>query len=273
MTNIVKANGINIAYEEHGAGEPLILIMGLGAPALKWMPHIEAYKEHFRVIAIDNRGAGRSDRPAMEAYTTQDMADDAVGVMDALGIESAHLHGISMGGAICQLVAIQHPERVRSLILTSTYAKMDVTFRRAVEMLRDACGQVDGDTLNHICQWIIYSHKFMNEHEQFILDAEKYDAEHDLYPMPVYAYKAQCNACLTHDTLSQLHQIQCPTLVASGEQDYFASVDITMEMVHNIPNAVLYLCHNGGHVHHWEQLKDFNAFTLDFLLAQRTGEA
>lgn len=173
---------------------------------------------------IDNRGAGRSDKPAMEGYSTDDMAADTLGVMDALGIESAHIHGISMGGAIAQKVTIRHPDRVRSLILTSTFAKMDVTFRRAIELLRDACGQVDGVTLGRLCQWIIYAHSFMNENEQYILDMETYDAEHDDSPMPVYAYKAQCNACLGHDTLDELHKISCPTLIASGDNDYFASV-------------------------------------------------
>jgi len=267
----VKANGITISCEERGAGEPLILVMGLGAPGAKWEPHIKAYEKHFRVVAMDNRGAGLSDKPVLDTYTTGEMAADVVGLMDALGIQSAHLHGISMGGAICQLVAINHPHRVRSLVLTSTFARMDVVFRRAVEMLRDACGQVDGDTLNHICQWIIYSHKFMNQREDFIISADEADSN-DPNPMPVFAYKAQCGACLSHNCASRLHEIKCPTLVASGDSDGFASVDVTMEMVNNIPGAVLYMCKDGGHVHHWEQLEAFNEITLDFLLAHRTGE-
>lgn len=268
----VKANGINIGYQERGSGEPLILVMGLGAPGAKWEPHIKAYEKHFRTIAMDNRGAGESDKPAVEAYNTAEMAADVIGLMDALGIGSAHLHGISMGGAICQMVAIRRPERVRSLILTSTYARMDVVFRRAIEMLRDACGQVDGDTLNHICQWVIYAHPFMNRHEDFIKEAERFDNENDKHPMPVFAYRAQCNACLGHDSLDELHKIQCPTLVAAGDHDYFASVEITMAMVERIRGAVLYMCHGGGHVHHWEKPDDFNEFTLNFLLAHRTGE-
>ena len=99
MTNSCNVNGIRISYEEYGSGEPLVLLMGLGAPGRKWMPHIEAYKDHFHVYAPDNRGAGQSDKPVSYAYTIRDMAEDTIGMMDALGIGSAHLNGISMGGA------------------------------------------------------------------------------------------------------------------------------------------------------------------------------
>ena len=271
MTSMCKTNGITISYDEQGTGEPLFLIMGLGAPGAKWEPHVQVYKEHFRCIIIDNRGSGLSDRPILDAYSIDQMADDVIGVMDALGIKSAHFHGISMGGAISQKIAIKYPDRVRSLILTSTYARMDAVFKRAIELLRDCCGQIDNVTLGRLCQWIVYSHKFMNEHEEFILDSELKDKD-DPYPMPVYAYKAQCNACLAHDVVDELHKIKAPTLIASGDSDGFASVDVTKEMYNNIPGATLYMCRDGGHVHHWEQLDAFNEITLNFLLAHRTNE-
>jgi pimeloyl-ACP methyl ester carboxylesterase len=268
----VKANGINLSYEERGSGEPLILIMGLGAPGSKWEPHTKVYEKYFRVIVLDNRGAGFSDKPVLEAYTTEQMAEDVTGLLDALNIKSAHIHGISLGGAIAQMVAINHPERVRSLVLTSTFARMDVVFRRAIELLRDTCGQTDGNTMNHLSQWIIYSHKFMNENENFIWEVEKNDIANNIMPMPVFAYKAQCYACLSHNSFPRLHEIKSPTLIASGDSDLFASVDITMEMVNNITGATLYMCKDGGHVHHWEQLEKFNEVTLKFLLDHRTGE-
>ncbi|GHU58046.1 alpha/beta hydrolase fold protein [Spirochaetia bacterium] len=272
MINTVKTNGISLSYEERGEGEPLILIMGLGAPGSKWEPHIRAYEKHFRVLALDNRGAGFSDKPNLEAYTTAQMADDVIGLMDALNITSAHLHGISMGGAIAQIAAIQHPERVRSLILTSAFARPNVPFRRAIELLRDSCGKVDGSTQNHLTQWIIYSHTFMNQNENFILELEKSDLASTVPPMPTFAYKAQCAACLSHNAFPKLGSIQCPTLVASGDADLFTPVDLTMEMVDHIPGATLYMCTDGGHVHHWEQLEAFNDATLRFLLDHRTGE-
>ena len=109
-----------------GSGFPLVLIMGLGAPGDKWAPNVEVYKEHFQCITIDNRGAGRSSKPECESYSTEEMAEDVIGIMDALGIEKAFVNGVSMGGAIAQQLVLNHPERVRALILTSTFARLKV---------------------------------------------------------------------------------------------------------------------------------------------------
>ena len=121
---IVRANGININYEVRGQGEPLILIMGLGADGSVWDLHAQAYEQHFRCILMDNRGAGFSDKPE-GPYTTEMMADDTAGLLDALGIETARVAGISMGGAIAQNLALRYPQKVRSMVLVSTWARCD----------------------------------------------------------------------------------------------------------------------------------------------------
>ncbi len=267
MTN-VTANGIQIHYDIQGEGEPLVLLMGLGAHGTKWEQHLAAYKKHFQCILIDNRGAGQSDKPEMDAYSTEMMAQDTLGVLDALGIKKAHFHGISMGGAISQIIAAKHPERVRSLILTSTFAKPGVFFTRGVEILRDSIGVLDAAAFTHLCQYMIYAPQYHEAHLDEMLATEKRDTA-DPFPMPAYAYRAQCNACLTHDSSEILHLIQAPTLVAAGDIDLFASLDTTMQLVDGIKGAQLYLCKNGGHVHHWEKLDEFNRVTLEFLLTHR----
>jgi pimeloyl-ACP methyl ester carboxylesterase len=110
---------IQLYYEEHGRGEPLLLIMGLGASTLSWADQIPAFAREFRVIAFDNRGAGRSDKPAVH-YSIAQFADDTAGLMDALAIDSAHVYGQSMGGFIAQELALRHPQRVTTLVLGST---------------------------------------------------------------------------------------------------------------------------------------------------------
>lgn len=105
----IKANGVRIYYEEFGTGEPLILIMGLGADGSKWDENIKVYQQRFRCIRIDNRGSGQSDKPKKQAYTTKEMALDTLGVMNKLDLQSAHVSGISMGGAIAQELAIKVP--------------------------------------------------------------------------------------------------------------------------------------------------------------------
>ncbi len=120
----VDVNGIELAYTERGQGEPLILLMGLGADGSLWEDHVKAYERHFRCILLDNRGAGASDKPA-GPYTTEMMAEDVAGLMDALGIPRAMVAGISMGSAIAQQLALAFPDKVQSLLLISSWARCD----------------------------------------------------------------------------------------------------------------------------------------------------
>src|SRR3990172_6307927 len=112
-------NGIEIYYEVHGSGEPLLLIMGLGANAGSWVMQVPELSMEYKIIAFDNRGSGRSGKPN-EAYSIAQMADDAAALLDDLAIDSAHVFGMSMGGMIAQDLVLRHPERVTSLILGGT---------------------------------------------------------------------------------------------------------------------------------------------------------
>ena len=121
---MARVNGININYKVEGQGEPLVMLMGLSAALGAWSSQVPLLKKYYRVIRLDNRGAGKSDKPA-GPYTTKMMADDTVGLMDHLGIEKANFMGVSMGGMIAQEIAINYPQRVNKLILASTYACND----------------------------------------------------------------------------------------------------------------------------------------------------
>jgi len=114
-----NANGINLYYEVYGQGEPLLLIMGLSLNSKSWFRTLPALSEHYQVIIFDNRGVGLSDKPNTP-YSIELMAEDARAVLDAAGVETAHVYGISMGGMIAQKLAIKYPERIRSLILGCT---------------------------------------------------------------------------------------------------------------------------------------------------------
>lgn len=267
MVKKIFANGIEIGYQDRGQGEPLVLVMGLGASSLKWEPHILCYEKHFRVLAIDNRGSGCSSKPECEAYSIADMAADVIAMLDALGIERAHVNGISMGGAVAQYLAIYYPERVKSVILTNTFPRCNVSFRRCIEFLRDAVDQLDGRSFGRIAQWMIFSSVFQDRNEAYLLDAEANDAD-AANPMPAYAYKAQCNAILAFDESANLGKIQAPVLVVAGDHDLLATVPLVMEMVNAIPNCRLHMVKDGGHVQHWEDLEGYNKVTLDFLLEQ-----
>src|SRR5439155_245441 len=125
-------DSIELYYEEHGRGDPLLLIMGLAADSTAWMFQVPDFAERYRTITFDNRGVGRSSKPP-GPYTIHQMADDAAGLLDALRIARAHVLGVSMGGMIAQELALRHPERVRGLVLACTYPEPDVEAERQRE--------------------------------------------------------------------------------------------------------------------------------------------
>lgn len=260
----IPTGGISIHVQITGQGEPLLLLMGLGASGDKWQRNAEEYKKHYTCIIPDNRGAGRSDKPECDSYSVIDMAEDTVAILDALGYNSVFVNGISMGGAIAMEVAIRYPERVRGLILTSTFPYACNTFKAAINFLRDNRDTVDKRALKRLNQWMTFSSKTQNERPEFL---EEMAAEDALipYPMPDYAYKAQCNACLAHNAADRLNLIKAPTLIAAGECDMFAPLPLAIEMNNAISDSELYVCKDGGHVHEWEYLEQYNRVTLDFL--------
>ena len=260
----IKVGKLDFHVTIEGEGFPLVLIMGLGAPGDKWAPNVEVYKQYFKCITIDNRGAGRSSKPELESYTTKDMSEDIIGIMDSLGIKKAFINGVSMGGAIAQHVVLDHPDRVRALILTSTYASVSNTFKRAIEVLQSSIDQLDPVTFKRLNQWMTFSKDFQRDKMDEMISIEKKDREYP-YPMPKYAYKAQCNACLNHDTSKRLGEITVPVLIAAGDSDLFMTLEKTMELKNGIHGSKLYLCPGGGHVHQWEHLDEYNNITLQFL--------
>lgn len=266
---IKQDKSIALAWEEYGQGDPLILLMGLGASKAKWAPHIQAYQKHFHVYALDNRGAGESPKPVSYAYTIEEMAEDVLLFMEKQKISSAHFNGISMGGAIAQVIAMNHPDKVRSLILTNTFSYCGTPFRRAIELLRESCGQLDPITFGRLCQWMIFSQPFQEKQEDYLLKAEIQDLQ-DPHPMPAYAYKAQCNAILGFDSRSGLKNITAPTLIVGGDKDLFVPAYQTQEMARSIPRSIVTIIPDGGHVQHWEHLENYNHLTLNFLLYNLT---
>ena len=260
---VVRANGIKIHYEERGRGDPLILIMGLGADGSLWEDHVSEYGKHFRCILMDNRGAGHSDKPE-GAYTTEMMAADTAGLMDALGIENARVAGISMGSTIAQHLALAHPEKVRSLVLVSSWARCDPYMRTVFEHFKKLRPLADPADFVRILQLWIFTPGHYDTHQEDMAEGvqeavEKY--------MPLHAYQAQCDACAEHDTLDRLPGIQAATLITVGDADIFTPLPCSIETDGRMPKSELLVFPGRGNCHHWEDLEKFNASTADFLLS------
>ncbi|MFB9275915.1 alpha/beta fold hydrolase [Cohnella cellulosilytica] len=265
----VRTNGIRLHYTERGQGEPLVLLMGLGAPGSVWEEHARVYERHFRCFLIDNRGAGQSDKP-VGPYTTKAMAEDTLGLVRELGLEAVHLSGISMGSAIAQEVALAAPERVRSLTLNCSWQACGSYTASVFETLAAGYERLRPDEFQRLLQAFIYTPAYHEAHGDK-LEAARRAALTEAEPMPAHAFRAQCDACLTHRTAGRLAAVAAPTLLTVGDRDAFTPLPLTEAIAAEMPQAELEVFSGSGHTHHWDRLDDFNRRTLDFLLGHRAS--
>ena len=264
---VISTNGINLHYQECGNGEPLLLIMGITAPGGVWEKHAEAWSEKFRCILPDNRGVGLSDQPA-GPYTSAMMAEDCIGLLDALGLQQVRIVGCSMGSIIAQQLALRHPQRVRSLVLMCPWARCDAYARSIFEHMCAIKARLRPEEFMAYIQLLIFSKPTWDDPNSLagLLDGRRQAASATL-PQPLHALEAQAAACISHDTLADLGKIQCPTLVIGGTADIFTPRWMAEEVAHAIPNAQLHLYEGAGHAFHWERIECFNPFVSQWLEA------
>ncbi len=224
----------DIAYAEAGAGFPVLLIHGLAGDHTAWLPQMDLWKERYRVIAPDSRGAGASTQ-VDEPISTRDMAGDMLALLDALRIEQAHVVGRSMGGAIAQHMALMAPGRVKSLVLCASFAKLDPFGARVLANMRDVL-EITGSWAAHARHSVqnFVSAEFFDTHPERIAAIEQLiGGEQRLQA----CYVEQNHACLEHDTLERLGEIRCPTLILSGGRDPICPPVCAQAMRERIPNA------------------------------------
>lgn len=262
----ILSNGVALRVEEVGQGPPLLLIMGLGASLDTWIAQRDAFAAHHRVILFDNRGAGESESPP-PPWTVPDMAADAVGVLDALGIERAHVLGVSMGGMIAQEMAIGWPERVDRLVVAVSFARPD-PLRRAFLLFRRWARLQGVDLVQEgvaNLPWLV-SPRVLNDQEEL----ERILGVVSAMPlMAPDAYSHQIDAILEHDTLSRLHHVRAPTLVVAAAEDVLTPVYLSREIAAAIPGARLTVLPRGNHAVQIEDAESFNEAILDFLVGER----
>lgn len=260
----VAVNGTKIFYHERGSGQPLVLIMGFGADGSLWDKHAAVYEKHFRCIIPDNRGVGLSDQPP-GPYTTKMMADDIIAVMDDAGVGQAAIAGISMGGAIAQELTIRYPQRVKSLVLVSTWPKFNQYAKAVYENLKHIRSKIQGAYFMELLQLWIFAPPYYELHYNE-LQHEAAAAENIISPQTQAGFEGQLDACIHHDCTARLGEITVPTLITVGMQDIFTPPGFSETIHQHIRGSILSKFPDGGHVHHWEDLDRFNSETLDFLL-------
>ena len=258
----LDANGIKIYYEIHGKGDPLVLIMGLRRNAEWWYCQIPALPEHFKVIAFDNRGAGRSDKPRMD-YSIRLFADDTAALMEALDIKSAHVLGISMGGYIAQELAINYPDKVRSLILGCTGCGGERAVLMSPERM-EKFAAIEGLTPEEVLRKnmdIYFSDKFIQEHPEKVGEFMEVSFR---YPQPPEFFERQFAACLKHDTVDRLHHISDPTSIMAGDDDPLVPSENSRILKELMPGAELHFFPGSRHCFFIEDADAFNKKVTSF---------
>lgn len=258
--------GVRIYWDEQGQGEPALLIMGLGYTAHMWHRTRPLLAEHFRTIAFDNRGVGRSEIPA-GPYPIALMASDAATVLDAAAVQSAHVFGVSMGGMIAQEFSLQYAGRVGSLILGCTAAGGPTAVRaepEATQILKARAGMTPEQAAEAVLPFIYDSE---TPHERI---EEDLTIRRPWLPRPE-PYIAQLQGILAWEGYSRLPAIDVPTLVIHGKNDRLVPAGNGKLIADRIPGAKLVLIPHASHLFLTDQPQIAHEAILNFLTAQTAG--
>ncbi len=255
-----RVNGIRLYYEVHGQGEPLLLIAGIGYGTWLWGKQIPELSKYFSVIAFDNRGVGRSDKPDSE-YTVPLLASDAYELLRALGVKRASVLGVSLGGFIAQQLALDHPEIIHKLVLCSTSFGGPNMILPKGEVLQFMAFGAGKETFQKGLE-LVFPPEFLKKNPQEIAQLT---APMRRNPQPRYAYLRQFMAPLNFTSEPRLHELTMPVLVLAGEADQVVPVENSRLLAQKLPNAHLVTFPGAGHLFFVERPEETNRIILDFL--------
>jgi len=253
-------DGTRIYWEEHGEGEPVLLIMGLGYTLDMWHRTTPILARHYRVILFDNRGVGRSDCPP-GPYSIAEMARDAAAVLDAAGCDMVHVFGVSMGGMIAQEFALAYPERVKSLILGCTAAGGPEAVPAEPEVLLALGARALMTPEEGVEAMVPFIYDRSTPRE--LID-EDLEIRKRTFPKPE-SYLAQIAGIMDFEGYSRLNRLSTPTLVIHGENDRLVPPGNGKLIADRIPGARLVLLTNASHIFITDQELESHKAIMGFL--------
>lgn len=257
----------DLYYEAHGAGTPLLLVPGLSGVATFWAAQIPGLARDFRVVVHDHRGTGRSTHSRIR-YSVEQMAGDVLRLMDALGIASAHLAGHSTGGAIGQILAQDHPDRLRSLVLSASWAGPDAYFRRCFESRREILETLGPEAYLRASALFTLPPAWISVHDEALAAQHRQQAA---AAAAVEVTASRIDAIVRFDRRARLHEIRTPTLVVVAADDALTPVFYSRELADRIPGAKLVLLDDGGHSAPVVAAEQWSAAVGGFLRSQPRG--
>lgn len=260
----VRANDVNLYYETQGDGEPLLLIPYLAADQACYAFQAGDYAKHFRCISVDLRGAGQSDKPA-SPYSTELFADDIAAFMQAIGIERAHVAGLSLGAAVGMWLASRYPARVKTLSLHSAWPKTDPFLRTVVEgwqVMARSLGSIPDVIIKGIFPWC-YTPELYATKPDYIKSLSDFVRSRPV--QPVDAFMRESDAVINHDCAAGLAAIKAPTQITFGRHDMCTSTRFAEPLHTQIKGSEVHVFEDCSHAPIYENVAAFNATTLAFL--------
>jgi pimeloyl-ACP methyl ester carboxylesterase len=260
----LKLANVDIHYDVNGDGEPLVLIPGFAAGAWIWFKQLAPLATKFRVITFDPRGIGKSSF-ASEPLTMRLLADDTAALLQELGIEQAHILGVSFGGFVAQEFALAYPEATRTLSLCCTGFGGPNHVAPPPETLAAVLSTDGFNTAERTRRNLLpaFSPDFVRDHP---LEVEEVIKLRLANPVVEEAYRAQLKAGIGFDAEPRVGGIKAPTLVLSGEADAIVPVQNSRNLAEQIPGARLRLVEGGSHLFFIEQPDEFNRIVAEFLI-------
>jgi len=242
----VRVGDLDIAYREAGSGDPVLLVNGTGESGATWAGLMGRLQDRWRCVAYDARDTGGSSH-AGSAYSPGDLAVDAAGVIEGLGLGTCHVIGYSLGGATAQELALARPDLVRSLVLLSTWARSDAWFvaqMRNWQVIRRAHADDEDAFLRALEPWILSPATFDNPP---LLAEVRAMWDADLPDQPFEGWIRQCEADIAHDAADRLGPVGAPALVLVGDDDICTPLRYAEELVDLLPDARLVTMPDAGH--------------------------
>jgi pimeloyl-ACP methyl ester carboxylesterase len=261
----INSNGINLYYEIHGDGKPIVMIMGLSANIDWWTPEfLKAIADRFKVIIFDNRDAGRSEK-SKEEYAIKTFADDTIGLIDELGIERAHFLGVSMGGMIAQEIALNYPERVKKLVLCSTNCgnpKSKLPSQEVLDVLMQEKPDITPEEIVEDTIPLLFTEEYRNSHPNEVEEAKENMLKAPIEPE---AYRRQVNAILKFNSGRSLKKMEIPTLIIQGKKDILVPPENAEILSDLIPNSEVRFFDKSAHAIFSHETEEVKNVILNFL--------
>lgn len=262
----VRAGSITMNYDQQGSGEPLVLIPYLAADCACYAFQVADYAKHFTCISVDLRGAGESDKPG-GAYSTEMFADDVAALMQAIGVQRAHVTGLSLGAATGMWLAAKYPDRVKSLSLHSGWPKTDPFIKAVVQgwqVMARAMNNMPETIIQGLFPWCFTPELYVqrSDYVQGLCDFVRSRPR-----QPVDAFIQQSDAVIGHDAIAQLGKIRAPTQITFGRHDQVTSTRFAEPLKNGIGNSEVHVFEDCSHASLYEDVAAFNEKTLAFLMS------